>query len=77
METEIDGVIRPITRTGRVMLPLPGYSGDVDGDGVADPLFFRDDRTFVVKFRLLTRTENGRYVTADVESTVRLRNVQK
>lgn len=76
LEIEEDGVARPITETGRVILSHTTYNGDLDGDGTGDPLFTRVDRQVQIEIHLLTRTTQGRLVTTAVRGAIRLRNAQ-
>jgi hypothetical protein len=71
------GAPKPITRSARVVLGLPGYAGDVDGDGEGDPLFERDDRSVRVSIHVVTRGEGGRLLRSRSHSIVHLRNVQE
>lgn len=76
LETEDSRGVRPITETGEVMLGLPSYAGDLDGDGVADPLFEVDERSVEIRIRLLARTAAGHYLKTELRGTLRLRNRQ-
>lgn len=68
---------RPVTDVGRVILSLPSYEGDVDGDGKNDPLFEVKDRTFTMRMNLIFRDEKGHYHKASLTHSIYLRNVQR
>lgn len=76
IETEDERGVRPITETGEVILGLPSYDGDLDGDGVGDPLFAVDERSVEIRIHLLTRTAAGHYLKTELRGTLRLRNRQ-
>jgi hypothetical protein len=67
---------RPITRNGRVMLGLPTYEGDVDGDGEDDPLFEVTERRLDLKLVMVFREESGEFRKAALSRTMYLRNRQ-
>ena len=67
---------RPITHRGRVLLGLPGYEGDVDGDGKADPLFALTGRRFDLKLVMVFREDSGEFRKAASTRTLYLRNRQ-
>jgi len=72
-----NGVARPITDRARLILGLPGYTGDVDGDGMDDPLFDQQARIIRIEIHLVQREENGRFLRTTVRGGVHLRNIQK
>ena len=76
VEIVADGQARPITQTTRVMLALPGYEGDLNGDGNADPMFRVNGRNVEIRLQLYARAENGSILTTVVRGGLRLRNVQ-
>ncbi len=67
---------RPITHRGRVLLALPSYEGDVDGDGRADPLFKVAGRRFDLKMVMNYGEEPGKLRMAVLTRTLYLRNRQ-
>lgn len=66
-----------ITNRARVFLALPGYAGDLDGDGVGDPLFSRDGDQLTIELHLVSRTRGGEYLTTRSRVPVKLRNPQE
>jgi len=73
-----DEVVTPITGSAaRVILALPNYAGDLDGDGVDDPLFDIDGRTLDISIRQVTRTEAGQLLQATIRGRIHLRNPQE
>ncbi len=76
LEIVENGRARPLTRRGRILLGLPGYEGDVDGDGEDDPLFRRDGRRFTIDVHVLDDTR-GEPLIATAHGQVHLRNVQE
>ena len=77
LEQVIGAVARPISRGATVALALPGYAGDLDGDGEGDPLFRRDGSIVVVSVHLVSRGDGGRLLHTRVGRTVHLRNAQE
>ncbi len=76
----VDGkdVVKPITgASSRVILALPSFAGDLDGDGVGDPLFNVNGRILEISIRLITHTEGGQLLQAVTHSRIRLRNTQE
>ena len=67
---------RPITNRGRVMLALPTYAGDVDGDGEDDPIFAMTGRRLDLKLVMVQREETGEYRKAAASRAIYLRNRQ-
>ena len=68
---------RPITRRGRVLLGLPGYEGDVDGDGESDPMFKVTGRQLDLELTIVFRDEeSGEFRKAALARTLYLRNRQ-
>jgi len=65
-----------LSGNARVLLGLPSYEGDVDGDGVADPLVELDGRELRIKITIARRTERGRMQATTVRSRIHLRNPQ-
>lgn len=68
---------RAITSAGRVILGLPSYEADVNGDGTPDPLFELKDRTFTMRMHLVFRDEKDHYHKASLVHSIYLRNVQE
>lgn len=77
LEIEDAGRVRSLSDTGLVMLGLPDYQGDLDGDGAPDPLFTFTERSVDVRLRLATRDGQGHFLTTTLGSTLRLRNQQE
>jgi hypothetical protein len=69
---------RPIVSRPVVMRASPSMLGDVNGDGVADPMFEMNaiERRLTAHVYLLGRDANGRYIRTEVQGSVRLRNAQ-
>ncbi len=67
---------RPITNRGRVLLGLPSFEGDVDGDGLADPLFKLTGRRLDLKMVMVFREESGQFRKSVSTRTIYLRNRQ-
>jgi len=72
-----DVVARLTGASSRVILALPSFAGDLNGDGVGDPLFVVNDRILGISIRLVTRMENGRLLQTVTHSQIRLRNHQE
>ena len=68
---------RRITQRGRVILGLPQYHEDLDGDGAPDPLFEVKDRRFTIRMFLVRRDQKGRYHRTNLTRSVYLRNTQE
>ena len=77
LEIEDATRLRSLSDTGLVMLGLPDYEGDLDGDGLPDPLFVVTARSVDIRLRLLTRDTQGRFLKTALQSTLRLRNPQE
>ena len=67
---------RPITTRGRVLLGLPSYEGDVDGDGEPDPLFKLSGRRLDLKLAMVFREDSGEFRKAVSTRALYLRNRQ-
>lgn len=67
---------KPITHRGRVMLGLPSYEGDVDGDGEDDPLFQVTGRRLDLKLVMVQREKSGEFRKAALAQAIYLRNRQ-
>jgi hypothetical protein len=63
--------------SSRVILALPSYAGDLNGDGVGDPLFVVNGRVLTISLRLITRTAAGQLLQTVTHSRIRLRNQQE
>lgn len=68
---------RPVTNRGRVILGLPNYREDLDGDGTEDPLFKIENRRFMVRMFLVRKNEKGHYHQTHLTHSVYLRNTQE
>ncbi|MEN8149455.1 MAG: hypothetical protein ABFS86_06505 [Planctomycetota bacterium] len=68
---------RRITERGRVILGLPLYTEDLDGDGAPDPLFGLRNREFTVRLFLVRQDVKGRYHRANLAHSIYLRNAQE
>jgi len=68
---------RPITQRGRVILTLPNFDGDLNGDGTEDPLFEIDNRRLMLRMYLVYRDEKGQFHQTSLIHSVYLRNVQE
>ena len=68
---------RPITERGRVILGMPDFVGDVDGDGKEDPLFALKDRQFTIRMFMVFRDEKGHHHQTSLVHSIYLRNVQE
>jgi len=68
---------RPITQRGRVVLSLPNFDGDMNGDGKEDPLFEIDKRRFTVRMHMVFRGEKGHVHQTSLIHSVYMRNVQE
>ena len=77
LEIDDGETARPITQSAQVLLGLPGYAKDVDGDGKSDPLFSRHGRTVTIDIHLVSRAQDGYLLKTSVRGTVRLRNAQE
>jgi hypothetical protein len=77
LEIVEDETARPITRRAQVMLAMPDYEGDLNGDGLGDPLFTVDGRSVTVRIQLVGREEGDGLLKTVVSGGVRLRNVQE
>lgn len=77
LELVEDGEARPLLTRAEVILGLPGYDGDVDGDGNDDPMFERVDRTVTIRIFLVHKDDQGRILTTALRSSVHLRNHQE
>ena len=76
----VDGeeVVKRITgASSRVILALPSFAGDLNGDGVSDPLFLIDGRILDISIRLITYTESGQLLQTVTRSRIKLRNPQE
>jgi hypothetical protein len=69
-------VVRALNTTSRVVLGLPNFVEDLDGDGLADPLVTIAGRRAMVELHLMTRTEAGQVLQTVIEGGMRLRNPQ-
>ncbi len=71
-------VATPITGSAsQVILALPSYAGDLNGDGIGDPLFEVDGRTLDIRLHQITRTEAGQILKTATRSKIHLRNPQE
>jgi hypothetical protein len=77
LEVVEGGTARPITQRAQVMLAMPGFDKDLDGDGNGDPLFTREGRNVTVRIQLVSRGEGDRLLKTVVSGGVRLRNIQE
>ena len=68
---------RRITEWGRVILGLPQYREDLDGDGAPDPLFDVQGRRFTVRMFLVRKDEKGHYHRTNLARTIYMRNTQE
>jgi prepilin-type N-terminal cleavage/methylation domain-containing protein len=76
----VDGepVVTRITGpSSQVVLALPSFAGDLNGDGVGDPLFSVDGRVLDISVRHLTRTESGQLLQTVTRGRTKLRNPQE
>jgi hypothetical protein len=67
---------RPITHRGKVLLGLPSYAGDVDGDGEDDPLFSVNGRRLEIELVMVQREDSGVFRRAAMHRNLYLRNRQ-
>jgi len=70
------GTAIPILQRARVMLGLPTYEDDLDGDGVPDALFTLDGQTFLIRLQVAGWDGKGRLITTVTTARVHLRNPQ-
>ena len=76
----VDGeeVVTRITgASSRVILALPSFAGDLNGDGVGDSLFVVNGRMLDISLRLITRMESGQILKTVTRSRIKLRNPQE
>ena len=69
--------VRPLMNRAEVMLGLPDFTGDLNGDGVGDPLFTQVDRRVRIVLFLTDKDDHGHRMKSDVSTTIHLRNVQE
>jgi hypothetical protein len=77
LELTAGGSTRPLLTRAEVILGLPNYDGDLDGDGNADPMFEVEDRRVTVRIFLVNRGDGNRVITTGTRTTVHLRNQQE
>lgn len=77
LELDDGASVRPILTRAQVILGLPTYRDDVDGDGEPDPLFAVDRRSAVVEIHLISRDPQGRLAQCEARCSVHLRNPQE
>ena len=77
LEIDDGSEVRPLMTRAEVMLGLPGFSGDLDGDGIGDPLFTQVNRSVRIQLFLTDKNETGHRMKSDVTTTLHLRNVQE
>ncbi len=65
---------RPLSGRPLLLLPTEGEPGDLDGDGLPDPLFRVENRTVFLTLHLVDREPNGRLLRTSTRSSVTLRN---
>ena len=71
------GSTRPILSRSPIILGMPDFQGDVDGDGKPDPLFVIDKRSVHLSVHLAGRDAQGRWLRSNVQCTLHLRNTQE
>lgn len=68
--------VERLSGNARIMLGLPSYVGDVNGDGVADPLVEQVGRELRIKLTIVNQADQGRFQATTLTSQLHLRNPQ-
>ena len=74
IEVVENGRVRPLMTSTPVILGLPGFAGDLDGDGKSDPLFDLNGRSLTVSVHLFQRTPGGLPMLVALTGAIHLRN---